>query len=100
MCSINLDTYAISCASIFSILDYTCVVSERTDINPKFNSNSELSVSLNMYYFANQSVSNFQILNVTNSVDPDETAPDEPSHLDLRSLQKFLYYLFFMAPKE
>ena len=79
----------------FSILDYTCVVSERTDINPKFNSNSELSVSLNVYYFANQSVSYIQILNVTNSVDP-----DEPSHLDLRSLQKFLYYLFFMAPKE
>ena len=29
---------------------------------------------------------------MTNSVDPDETARDEPSHLDLRCLQKCLFW--------
>ena len=29
---------------------------------------------------------------MTNSVDPDETAHDEPSHLDLHGLQKYLYW--------
>ena len=26
------------------------------------------------------------------SVDPDETAPDEPSHLDLHCLERYLYW--------
>ena len=31
---------------------------------------------------------------MSNSVDPDETAHDEPSHLDLRSLQKPIIDVF------
>ena len=29
---------------------------------------------------------------MSNSVDPDETAHDEPSHLDLRCLQKTIFF--------
>ena len=32
---------------------------------------------------------------MANSVDPDETVPCEPSHLDLHCLQKYIVYSLF-----
>ena len=39
------------------------------------------------------------ITNMANSVDPDETARNEPSHLDLYCLQRYLYWSVGMKAK-
>ena len=42
--------------------------------------------------YCNKNVRNLIIARMANSVDPDETAHDEPSHLDIHCLQMIVFY--------
>ena len=70
---------------------YRITLELRNPSTPKFLKSTHPSLNLDTLFVANRGFNQI-IITDWYSVDPDETARDEPSHLDLHCLERYLVW--------